>query len=196
VKKLRLFAAIHIPSEITDRIPLAIEKIRARIAFPIRLLSEKNLHLTLLYLGYQSPEDTEHITEAMRVTAQEEREMAVRFHSITFGPHRTRERSVQPRMIWLNTNEETSAALGRVRAALQNNFSRAGIRFKNEARRFHGHVTLARFDPQRKERIFDLQSEFRHAFTARGMSLMQSRLLREGAEYTELYQIDFQNNGA
>lgn len=105
---------------------------RCRVAFP----HPDDIHLTLVFLGPVTPEQTAIIQAGMEDVAGATPPLAIRLgKGGVFGPAHA------PRILWMGL--EPSAALDRLQAALAAVAAKAGIPLEN--RPFSPHITLARF---------------------------------------------------
>lgn len=189
--KRRLFIAVPIPDAIKDKIDEILGETRASVSKDIRFLKKDIWHLTLVFLGYQEELSAPRIEEAMREAAAEfGKSLPVIFESVSYGPPgRT------PRMIWLNTARVTSNEMSVLKKVLEEKLQAAGIRWQRENRPYEGHVTLARFAPASgRLKLEELGNEINLEYSAPSLDLMESRLLREGAEYSQVSSVALNQN--
>ncbi len=184
--KKRLFIAINLPQNIRDKIAAEIERIRYDFAQDIRFMEPVKWHITLVFLGYQKDELVNNILEAMEECAANFQPPVIELSSITYGPL-----DKTPRMIWTNGSLNTSKVLAELKNCLVDALSDRGVNFKQEYRGFKTHITLARFQTTRKEKLPLIDKKFDWHFTANSLDLMESRLKRSGAEYTRLAGVEF-----
>lgn len=183
---MRLFIAINLPKEVRYDLEARVEELRGRFPAEVRFLPSDTWHLTLTFLGEQKDEAIMPIIEAMQVIGPKFATPKIAFESITYGPP-----DKSPRMIWLNTNEATSVELGGLKSALEEELAGRGVRFDREHRRFHGHLTLARFAEGYRPDVKDLTASFKEKFIGASLDLMESTLARMGATYELLQAVRF-----
>lgn len=94
-----------------------------------------------------------------------------------------------PRMIWAVTDEGTSEALSEIKMALEDALADRGVRFEREARKYLGHLTLARFEQLKN--LPDIEAPLALPFIPETIDLMESRLKRSRAEYALLAGVEF-----
>jgi 2'-5' RNA ligase len=168
---MRVFVAIPVPEGLQREMLAWEEKYRA---LPVRWLKGKNLHVTLVPPWEERPGDVPETLARMRSAAGGLREpIPLSFSRVRFGPDPRR-----PRLIW--AEGETSPALAALSQALHREL---GI--TPEARAFRPHLTLARFRPERLASfpVRELDEPVSWRAEARSVALMESHLLRGGAEY-------------
>lgn len=182
---MRLFIAINLPEEVKNKIAEAVEKIKPIFnnEIPVRFLSPKNWHLTIVFLGYQPNETLNPILKSIQETAASFRPVPIAFEKIIYGPP-----GKPARMIWLNGTKKTSQILGELKTKLEDALIENRVKFKRENRLFNAHITLARFQFQYKEVQLPKIDCY---FEAETLDLMESRLKRTGAEYEVISQFAF-----
>lgn len=181
----RLFVAIKISKELEDR---AFEFRRSHQYLPVRWLSGKNLHITLI-----PPWHTDDIETAKKllhkisdqtpgqISTIKSQPFDLNFDEITFGPT-----PKNPRLIW--ASGQAPQEIKNLKLSLEKIFNRP-----SENRPFFLHLTLARFRPE----------DF-HAFKPQNLNekitwqekvtevvLMESHLSPKGAEYEILEKVNF-----
>lgn len=186
----RLFIAINPPEQTRTAIR---EVLRTDIqSVPelyehARMRDEASWHITLLFLGEQSKEDTLNILQAMRDTIKNITAPEIVLRTLTTGPpHRP------PRMVWITPMTKTNRTLENIRKILEQNLVVRNIFQKGEVHPdFNGHITLARLPEGR--RIADHVVSFSSTltFSPTSIDLMESNLTPTGATYRLLESIDF-----
>ena len=127
---MRLFVGIDLPWELRE------ELVRLRTSLPgARWAPEKNLHLTLRFIGEVDPNAAEDIDVALHCLRGK------RF-PLTLSGIGTQSRAGRETTMWAGV--EKSRALEHLQAKVETALQRAGR--KPERRRFLPHVTLARLD--------------------------------------------------
>lgn len=161
-------------------------KVKSGFGSDVRFLSPENWHLTIEFLSYQDDNSINLITKAITDTVQSFEAPIIEFEKIIYGPA-----GKTPRMIWLVGSAPTSEALSEIKDVLEKNLFEYGVRFRQEARKFNAHVTLARFESAKLDTLPPLEVLFTKSFEAESLDLMESHLKRSGAEYALLSRFDF-----
>ena len=133
---MRLFIAVPLPSELTDR---AAALLPAGLP-ALRRVRPELMHLTLAFLGWTPDDRLEAVVEAARTAARAHRPFAVALAGAGRFPDRGK-----PRVVWLGIGagkDELGSLAGAIAAALR---SRA-LTFAD--RPFAPHLTLARVRPE------------------------------------------------
>ncbi len=131
----RLFIAIPIPQEIRNKIS---EQILTNPTFSrsrIRWVSEKNLHITLKFLGETSVNKIPLLKEAIQSTSVITDPFEITLSNSGALPNRQ-----TPRVIWIGIHPLEK--LRKVQECLETNISSKG--FPEENKKFHPHLTLGR----------------------------------------------------
>lgn len=172
----RIFVAISISEELQTQ---ALDFQCSHQNIPVRWLSGKNLHITLIPPWYT--DDTDSVKEVLREIKEEITAFELRFQKISFGPSFR-----EPRLIWAEgeTPQEILSLINRLQKILNQ---------KNENRPFRLHLTLARF---RTEDFFsfpikELNEEIDWREKISSIVLMKSHLSQKGADYEILEEIKF-----
>ncbi|HLC92223.1 MAG TPA: RNA 2',3'-cyclic phosphodiesterase [archaeon] len=167
---MRLFVGIEIPKEIREKIAPELSLKIPRREF--KIVEEKNLHITLCFIG-EVPEESAP-------------EIKSRLSEIKFASFRARLEgagSFPGRVLWLGLSDgakECEELAAKTRHAL-------GV----QEERLHAHVTLARNRHAEDEEFARAESpikkmKFAEEFEVRAFSLLQSRLLQSGPVYEGL----------
>lgn len=175
-RKKRIFIALPISQEL-QKIILKWEKNYKNL--PVRWLSPKNLHITLVPPWYESDIKK----NSSQLECIKSPFFDVVFESIEFGPDPKR-----PRLIWAK-GKAPEALL-----ALQKNVTKL-TRQKSERRPFKLHLTLARFRPENfaKFPVKKLNEKVTWREKITSFMLMESLLSPKGAEYKILEKYEFKN---
>ncbi len=179
--KRRVFIGIDLPVELKHAVAQAIREFQW---LPIRWLAPANWHITLIPPAYLEDAEVKHLIRFLKREALGG-SFPLRFSRITLAPE-----GVQARMIWFEG--ASPPELLRLKKKLEDCLSfdqeLRGL-FKREARPFHLHVTLARFEPgalvelESKTRIL---ADVRFVCRVAAIHLMESHLKPSGAEYETL----------
>lgn len=177
---MRLFVALDIPEAVRDSLTKLSFHLHD-ICPSARWVRIEGAHLTLKFIGEVPPERAEHIRSVLGgVPATGPVEL--RFAGLGFFPDPRR-----PRVFWAGI--EGGAVLPALAASIESRLEPLGI--PREAREFHPHITLARFDSPKgldplRTAVEKLGvPEFGRALAGE-FHLYQSVLKRGGAEYTRL----------
>lgn len=177
---MRLFLALNLPKKERARIHRAARRLREQ-DLPVRWVEPDNYHVTLKFLGEVRRDRLASIEEAVeRVTS------ATRNFSTQLGGFGAFPTIRRPRVIWLGVG--ANPELRCLKHDLEWGLADAG--FEPETRSFHPHITLGRARSDGAAGAFRgldaLVPElgFEGALKVRTVDLMQSRLSREGAQYS------------
>ena len=177
---VRLFLAINLAPEVRQAIIDATEPLRA-IAPKLTWVREPQLHLTVKFLGEQSEDTANKLTEAMRAVGARNRAIDVEVGGIGAFPNFRR-----PRVVWIGVTPEPKLELLHhdVEATCES------LGFPVEGKPFRPHLTLARVKP----RAIDARALRQLANAAKDVSyveevvitsvdLMESELTTNGSRY-------------
>ena len=174
--RVRAFVALEIPEPIGGTLALYLDLCRAA-APAFRWVPPASLHLTLRFLGSVSPDVLDGLRSGLG--RLDGRAFRLRLDGIgTFGGR------AAPRVIWIDLREgaEQAAALA---ALVETACQAAGM--EPEARRFRGHVTLARARAARGSPLPELPPPpALEPWTATELVLYESRLGKPAATYVPL----------
>ena len=191
---MRTFLALDIDPDIRQKIEQFMDGIRA-FAPDVRWLKPESLHVTLKFLGEQSPEAVEKIKESLSQVRSDPFDL--KFRDYGFFPT-----AKSARVFWVGI--EAGPQLASLAAAIDEATAKLGI--PKEDRAFSPHLTLARSGSgaqkvrkgDRPNRRFQQLQQKLEAFSrpdfgtmsAREFFLYESNLLRGGAQYTKLARFD------
>lgn len=186
----RLFVAILIPEEIKKKLASLVEKFKnssSPFAFGTktkgsRFLRSDNFHSTLAFIGGIDESMIGRIIEAIKAAAENQRSFVLNLRRIVLGPD-----SKRPRMIW--AVGEKSPEIEKTWKDLREKLKENGIPFDDKYP-LKVHLTLAR---ARGREFFGkkVDEEINISFPVNGISLVESRLKPEGAEYNILESFHF-----
>lgn len=189
---MRIFIGIDLDQEVRDRISRFLEGVQG-FAPDARWVRPESLHITLKFIGEQTPEQVEAI--AARLRQVEARAFEIRYGGYGFFPT-----AKAPRVFWIGVHAVPQLAelAGRVDMAT------AELGIPREDRPYNPHLTLARAggrsgSPKRQKddapnTIFAVLEKRLAAMaeldfgttTAREFILYQSQLSPGGSKYTKL----------
>ncbi|MDP3901563.1 MAG: RNA 2',3'-cyclic phosphodiesterase [bacterium] len=182
----RLFVAVNLPDDIKSAISRQIDDWRPLFSNEIRFMPADNWHLTITFLDYQEDEYIPAIVGAMEEVAETSLSADINFTSFAYGPTEKR-----PRMIWLMGDEMADRWLGDIKNKLEVALIGRGVMFNQERKPPKTHITLARFQDGTRNNLPKIAGVANINFLATGLDLMESTLKRSGAEYDELFSVDF-----
>lgn len=158
----RIFIAVNLPEKIKTK----LTDYQAKWPdLPVRWTKKENLHITLEFLGYLIEEELMELCQKMKETLSEKKVFSVSLNKICYGPPR----KALPRMIWV-TGEK--------------------IKELNVS----PHITLGRiktwqFKQIEPEERPEINEDIDLSFGVKSIEIMESRLKRNGPEYTVLESI-------
>jgi len=203
---VRVFVALDIPEEVRAAIGAFIERLRPacqstlagskRSPHPAQWARIDGIHVTLKFIGEVQPEKIEPIKASLsqiRFPNFPSKAIELKFRNVGFFPNERR-----PSVLWAGI--EAGAELGALAAAVEASLEPLGI--AKEQRIFSPHLTLARFETERKKSARSSLNRLREAISKAGplefgssiaseFHLYQSILKRGGAEYTRLATFRF-----
>lgn len=181
---LRCFISIDIPEKIRQNIGELVEILRRRDV-DVRWVENKNIHLTLKFLGKTHEELLPRIYDSLQKVAISFEPLYIRVCKTGVFPNRK-----CPRIIWVGT--EDLETLRRLQRDIEDSIALLG--FPKEERTFQPHLTIARVRSQ--EGIEVLIRELDRCrekdfgiFEVKGIKLMRSELKPTGAQYHCIFEI-------
>lgn len=171
---MRLFVGIGVSEELEEAVAAWAH---AHSEFPVRWVTESNLHITLVPPWEGEPESA--LSQLQRVLLPAG--IPLGFHTVSFGPS-----SHAPRLVW--AEGDASPALTRLRSDALEAFDVVPTHT-----RFRLHLTLARFRPETWKRfpLRELCEQVEWRDEVRALRLYRSHLLPGGAEYEVLAEVPF-----
>lgn len=115
----------------------------------LRLPHERDLHLTIQFLGRTATEDLAAIGRTLEAATEAVSPIDVAFRGLGAFPDIER-----PRVIWAGVPEDDGGSELRDLASTVGRALRS-VGYRPEKRRFHPHVTLARVQRRPSERVFE-----------------------------------------
>ncbi len=187
---MRAFIAIELPSNIKNAISKMQDKLKANLP-KVSWVKPENLHLTLKFLGEISPKQLENINQITAEIAKTITNFKIKLESLGAFPN-----MACARIIWIGT-DQAPKALEQIVAQLETKL--AGLGIPKEGRPFRAHITIGRIKhrliPSDLEKgINQVKSDMVYEnleFNARGITLFQSTLGKEGPTYTVLKETSF-----
>jgi len=186
-KEKRIFISLPISDDLREKIFLWREDFlrknsNLKDSFKIRWLEGKNLHITIIPPWYEK--DTLKIENRISQVIKEFKPFGVVFEKIELGPS-----PFSLRLIWLSGNvpKEILDLKKRLEDALD---------IKPERRPFKLHLTIARFNPNDflSSGIKRVEEKIFWQEKISSLLIMESHLLKSGADYEILKKFDFYEN--
>lgn len=163
----RAFVAINLPEEIKEKL---VQWQEVHKNFDVRWTKKDSLHITLYFISWIKKEKIKNIISDLKAIAENSESFDIYLTEITAGPDEKR-----PRMIWANgpTTDELIKLQKDVAEKIEKIVNRT------ETLPFKNHITLAR----KHGRIKLFKEELDLKFSVKSFELMESKLLKDGAEY-------------
>jgi 2'-5' RNA ligase len=184
--RARLFVALDLPEEVRD----AVIAWQGGFDDPgLRPIEPAQLHLTLVFLGYQPEREIDRIA-SLALDAR-----GIRAPTVELEPDPVSVPRARPRLFALDAKAEGVKAL---QAGVSDRLEAARL-YKPEKRPFWPHLTVARVRPERRgarrpARILNppepLPNALLEPFFCRRIRLYRSYLRPQGAEYVPMAEIE------
>lgn len=170
----RVFVSIPISSALQNGISTWREKYRD---LPVRWLSGKNLHITLIPPWYE--QDPDAVIQKLKITTIGCAPFDIEFKEVTYGPDPR-----VPRLIW--AEGQAPQDIHRLKAQIEKILGRLP-----EKRQFKLHLTLARFRPENFAKFPEKNLNETVSWQEKidSFTLMESHLSPAGADYVILEKI-------
>lgn len=136
MKKMRIFVAIELPEDLRRKIFAVSQKIAKKI--PIRLVAERNIHLTLLFLGERNDGEVGRIKSIIGAIAKTFPPIFLKIENLEFFPNPTR-----PHGIWINVGGEKEKLFSLYKKIVDG-LLKDGIKFRKNELKFPSHITVGR----------------------------------------------------
>jgi 2'-5' RNA ligase len=173
--KLRLFIALPLTPGLLKKIAFLEDKINKKLGFKLDWIPLKNLHLTILFLGYFDYENYSKLIEVFD-SSQLTQPFNLKISKLDYGPPGTK------RMIWLYI--EKNNYLKEVKKNLEDKLNELRINYRREERELLPHINLLRFKKERN--LMSIEEDLNWQISLNEIAIFQSRLLPQGAEYEKL----------
>ncbi len=174
----RLFIALPLTHGLLTKIGFLEERIEKKIKKKIPWIPLKNLHLTILFLGYLKEEDLVKIFEIFDDLSQNFSSLSLKIKKIDYGP------PGKKRMIWLYL--EKNEKLEEIKKFFEEKLDQEKINYQREERDYLPHINLVRLNFDLKEEI---KEELSWHIVLNEIVLFESHLKKGGAEYEKLKSI-------
>jgi 2'-5' RNA ligase len=186
MEPIRAFVAIELPSQIKAALSQLQDNLKTGKSASVKWVGSEGIHLTLKFLGNvdeaEIPALEKALSEAVRGVAP---------FNLQLGGPGAFPGNQAPRVVWVGVEGEIELL-----RTLHNNIDRVltPLGFPPEKRAFSPHLTLGRVReealPGERRRLGEnvaaLKTEAKLSFKVESLSLMRSKLTREGALYSRL----------
>lgn len=185
--KIRVFIAININLEIREY----LSSLRNSIDIPhskIKWVEKNNLHITLKFLGYQSPEKINLINSGLKEISHQQNSFKIKIspHLGVFPNYK------MPRIIWVGVGEGANE-LKKISNSLEIILFKKG--FERENKEFSGHITIGRIKYFQKgnnlNNILEKIDIRTMSQKIKSIELMKSNLTSNGPIYSVLGKYSF-----
>ncbi len=180
---IRTFIAAETAPEIRRELYRAQGRLKTEISGRISWVQEKNIHLTLKFLGEINPGRLEPIREKLKEIAAGSCKFSLTLDGLGSFPN-----NKNPRIIWAGLKAAADCPLFAIAARIEQEL--AGLGLKKEQNPFHPHLTLGRVKQLKKK--IDLSTLYpritlpKISFEVENITLFQSTLTSTGPIYSPL----------
>ncbi|MDP3012877.1 MAG: RNA 2',3'-cyclic phosphodiesterase [Candidatus Subteraquimicrobiales bacterium] len=178
---LRLFVAIELPKTLKEELGKFTEQSSKEVS-GAKWVEPKNLHISLKFLGNFPEENLPKL-----LTKIEEATWRIKPFNLRLSKAGAFPTERKARVFWMGT-EGSESELEKLHKSIDKNMEKLG--FERENRKFHSHITLARFrTPQNIESLiskFDFKASGDEVFEVKEIVLFKSELTPRGSIYTIL----------
>ena len=194
---MRSFVALLLDEAAREAVAAEIERLRP-LSRAVAWVPPPNLHLTLRFLGDQTPDRLREVERGLEETAASWSPFSMTLVGLGAFPDLDR-----PRVLWVGVSQGAAAARA-LQLAIEVALDTRG--FGREARPWHPHLTIGRvFDDRRRRReagpalgeaVVEAQARPFGPLPVRAVSLMGSVLSPRGARYRELASLSLGSSSA
>lgn len=195
--------AINLPQEVKKKIgdyqKEKKELLDSALCLPgkrvAKWVNPENLHLTLIFLGNIKKEKIEKLFASIEQEVEKTKPFQINLEKAVYAPPG----KTPPRMIWLKVKKSDS--LKQLKKGIDKSLSQnSSFFFSSEPREFSPHITLSRIntlawsqiEPEERPNI---EEDFNLEILVDSLKLMESKLKKEGAEYSILKNFTFNRGG-
>ena len=183
MKNHRVFIAINLPSHIKQKL---VKYQQQWPDLPVRWTKEPSLHITLVFIGHVDNDEMLDICQLVKEIGKKHSGFEIRLNKVELGPP-----GRSPRMIW--ASGEKNIEIAKLRDDLENSLLKSKSSFNlKQAQAFSPHITLARIKPwewKQLDKQPDIEKGIDLSFPVDSIEVMESHLLRSGAEYSVLESV-------
>lgn len=182
--KYRLFIALSLPEDLKSKIQEWEKEINKNLGFKPNWIKTENIHLTILFLGWQSEENLKKIENIFELYPFNKQDLLYELNlfveKLDYGPPGTK------RMIWLYI--KNNQYLENIHLEFKKHLKDFDVNFPEENREFLPHINLARLKNSGKRWKF-IRKMIGLNFIFNKIVLFRSILEKTGAEYLSLKEI-------
>lgn len=180
--RIRTFIAVAVPGRIAGEMQ-GLQKEIASSHDGVKWMAEKELHLTLLFLGEVDELELVSICRAVKKIAARHSPFALDVAGVGGFPNKRR-----PKVLWAGIEGEGLENLVALHADLESELMELGC-YRREERSYTPHLTLGRINSDEREEawgdVFKAHADWNAgSFTVNEVLVMASELRRSGPEYT------------
>lgn len=182
----RLFTAVDIPDAIAEELADLQNEIRGQLQAGMRVswVPASDIHLTLKFLGSVEADIVDKLGDLMRDVATTETPFQMQVRNVGAFPAPN-----NPRILWVGADPESGTVLKRLHDRLEQRFHHDyDIDFDEHS--FKPHFTLGRVKSSRAPNLVEIKPNLPDGpfgtCKVKQISMYESELTHEGAEYTEI----------
>ena len=184
---LRTFIAVELPDSLHKELA-QLETILRRSGADVKWVNPENIHITLKFLGYVTPENIKKIEKLLDGLARPFAPFSITAEGIGAFP-----KLLYPRVIWVGI-KDTSGKIKEIAEKLDDALLKLG--FEKESREFTAHLTLGRVRSlKNKEKLKELIEKNPFScdidIQVGKVVLFKSTLTQSGSIYTKLHEAIF-----
>lgn len=182
---MRVFIAIELPDEIRKNIVELVSELK-EVGSAVKWVEEKNLHITLKFLGWVEDRKIDDVIELAAKAAGGTGSFKAKFEGLgTFPPGKT------PRVVWVGVSEG-GEKLKKLADSLEETLSNAG--YRSEEREFNSHVTIGRVKEKKgvdklREKLEDYKDPKFGEAVVDHVDVMKSTLTPKGPIYEKIKEL-------
>jgi len=179
--KKRVFVAVNMPDEVKEELIKISEKWSG---LPVRWTKKDSIHITLCFVGEADEEKVYKIKESLETVVPNHTKLPIYINSITLGPS-----EFNPKMIW--ANGEVTDDFKKLVKDLHKHLPECKY-IPEKINNFKLHITLARVKEKfgRLNKMPSIKEKVNLRFNAESVELMESKLLKDGAEYGMIHSVN------
>ena len=182
---MRTFIAVELPEEIKSKIGKTVTELK-KLEAGVKWVEEKNVHLTLKFLGEVKDNDIERLKSLVKDVLADKKIFEMSLEGFgTFPGGKT------PRVVWVGV-EKGKEKLKKIADPLEKTLSKSG--FRKEKREFSSHITIGRVKEKRNiEELKKAIEEKKNAKFGKSLvghiTIMKSTLSRKGPTYEAVERV-------
>jgi 2'-5' RNA ligase len=189
-ESIRAFIAVELEPTVQSQLALIIQQLKTSVPGKVKWTPEKNLHLTLKFLGDVHTWEISSLHQMMRNIANQARSFSTKVDHLGAFPSPN-----NPRVVWAGLS--AAGELVRLARAIEESSRKLG--YDAEEKPFTPHLTLGRVRPEinRQEQtvlancIRTVSTPTVSTIQVSSITLFQSILKPGGAEYINLHESHF-----